>query len=886
MEAVFFGEWLRMRRENLGLTRPEVAQCVGCSVSALRKIEADERRPSQQLAELLARCLQIADADRRAFIRAARGNERVERLGEPAKAAATGQTGLIVSPVGWTLPAPATQLIGRKAELATLSRLVNDPACRLLTLVGPGGIGKSRLALELACNEWARFPDGAVYVPLAPVSAPEHLVQAIAQAVGCQFSGPAPPRAQLINYLRGRRMLLLLDNLEHLIRGVKLLAELLERAPGLTLLATSRERLELQGEWVFEVEGLPIPAAGQEEGIEGYSAVQLFEQCARRARLSFALTEANRPHVVRICQLLGGMPLGLELAGVWVAVLSCAEIADELARDLDILATSRRDVPERHRSLRAVFDHSWRLLNDDEQQVARALSVFRGGFRREAAAAVAGASLPMLSALVAKSFLRRSANGRYSQHELIRHYAVGRLLEHPEQEVEARERHSRYYCNLAAGLEVALKGRGQPEAKATIDADIDNIRAAMRWAVTHACLESVRRPMRAWWQYYELRGWFQEGATSFGWTASELGKATAAQGEERRAVEVLQAYAQAQQGWFCLRLGRFEEAQKLLEPSLGLLRAAGAWRELVDALQHAGALARLMGDYSRSRACFEEMLRLAQLTEDRWNATIAEGNIGLAAAAVGDYEEGQARMASTVETFRELGDDRMLAISLHFLGEVSCRLQAYEEAERYERESLELSRLTGDRWIYAMSLRILGWITLELGDGAAALTHFRACVAAAKEIAEQWSIVQGLTGLGAALMTAGDTAAARDAFREGLALAWEMQALPDVLAALLGLARCGLADVVHEAADAARQARQALLLPVLAVMEHPAASQRTRDEACSVWSQIAAQLPAVQVQTAQANAHTVPLGMIVNRMLAPPLLAGAPDGWESAAPAR
>jgi predicted ATPase/transcriptional regulator with XRE-family HTH domain len=861
-EAAFFGDWLRLRRESLGLTRPEVAGCVGCSVSALRKIEADERRPSPQLAELLAACLQIPEAERQDFIRAARGAVRVERLGQPEAA----QLARASSPPGWRLPAPTTALVGRKAELATLARLVNDPACRLLTLVGPGGIGKSRLALEVACNEWARFAGGAYFVPLAALSSAEFLAPAIAHALGYTFSGTAAPIVQLTRFLRDKEILLLLDNLEHLLDGAGLLAELMEQAPGLTLLATSRERLELQGEWVFEVEGLPVPASSEQESSESYSAIQLFEHRARQALLSFAITAANRADVVRICRLLGGMPLAIELAATWVPVLSCAEIVAEIERGLDILATTRRDALGRQRSLRAVFDHSWGLLAEDERRTARALAIFRGGCNREAAAAVAGANLPMLSSLAAKSFLRRTAAGRYHQHELVRQYCLGRLLEAPDEDQRVRERHGMYFTALVARLEPDLKGDRQGEAMAAIDADIDNIRLASRWAVNHGRLDAMVQSARSFWVYYDISGRFQEAADGFGWAAGQLEREPEEQEERTLAAAIAAAYARAQQAWFSLRLGRFDEAQRLLPPALQTLRAAAAWRELIDALHHAGALARLMGDYAGSRAYFEEMLQLAQLMEDGWNVTLADGNIGLAAAAMGDYVEGRARMTRTVGDYRELADQRMLGISLHFLGEVHCESEAYEEARRCEEESLAISQGAGDRWLYSMSLRVLGRIALETGEGARAVEHFRECVRAARAIQEQWTLLQGLNGLGSALLSVGAVGEAQRAFGEALEQAWQTQAIPDVLVALLGLAQ-----VLVRGEPASRSDLQSALLPVLVVMGHPASSQHSREEARRLWETLQASLPAEQIQAAQANAAQVPLGALVARMMAPPV---------------
>ena len=297
---------------------------------------------------------------------------------------------------------------------------------------------------------------------------------------------------------------------------------MLASAPGLMLLVTSRERLDLQVEWVFEVQGLPVPASERVEEPESYSAVALFVQRARRARQTFALTAPNKPHVVRICQLVEGMPLAIELAAAWVPTLSCQEIAAEIQHGLNILTTRLRDVPERQRSLLAVFDQSWELLTEDEQRTLRQLSIFRGGFQREAAQAVAGATLPLLSGLASKSVLRRTAAGRYGLHELMRQYVAGRLGEVPEEEAAARERHSIYYTDYMAGLERDLKGFRQMETLAAMDADIDNIRSAWRWAVRRGDLAAIRRPVRAFWYFYDIRGWFQEAQAAFGWAAEEL----------------------------------------------------------------------------------------------------------------------------------------------------------------------------------------------------------------------------------------------------------------------------------------------------------------------------------------------------------------------------
>ena len=865
-----FGEWLRERRTVLRLTRVELAECVSCSVSALRKIEADERRPSRQLAELLANCLLIAPEKRPLFIDVARGHSRVSFLGKP-EPDPKAETSLPSTPTkttdtkpaepGWNLPAPSTSLIGRETELASLAHLLDDADCRLLTLVGPGGIGKTRLAIEVAYDVRDRFANGVFLASLAATRKSEFMVPAIAQVIGLNFAGPTEPRSQLVNYLSNKQVLLLLDNLEHLLDGVDLLVEMLGRAPGLKLLVTSRVRLELQGEWVFEVQGLPVPAEGEVERLEQYSSMRLFLQRAQQAQVDFEPTVEDFSEVARICRLVEGMPLAIELAATWVPLLSCAEIAGEIGQGPDILATQLRDVPERQRSLQAVFDHSWKLLDEEEQRALRKLSVFRGGFRREAAEEVAGAGLPLLSALVAKSFLRRTAVGRYSLHELVRQYIAARLAEKPEEEVAARERHSAYFTDLVAGLEGKLKGVGQLQALAEIDADIDNIRQAWRWAVGHGQVRNAQKPIRGLWCFYEIRGWFQEAEASFGWIAEELARTVVETEKADSGAAVLAAYARAQQGWFCLRRGGFEEAQRLLQSSLDMLRAADAFVELVDTLQHAGALDRLMGHYSRSRARFEEMLRYATQTDDLWNAAIAEGNMGLADQALGDYQEARIRMEGTVTAFRALGDNRMLAVALHFLGGTNCMLHSFDRARAYLQESLVLSRSIGDRWIEAMTLRELGNVAKETGAETEAASLFSESLVLAREIAEQWSTLQALNSVGTVRLAMGDLAAARTAISEELALAREIQSLPDVLAALSGLARWSVYQGLTEAT------LPLVLASISVVLDHPAAAQKTKDGVRQLWIELEASLGPEQISATRLEAQTMSFEQVVDLAL-------------------
>ncbi|MGE5141579.1 MAG: BTAD domain-containing putative transcriptional regulator, partial [Rudaea sp.] len=493
-----------------------------------------------------------------------RGEMEVDKSKAPAAASQSPQE----------LPMQATPFVGREKELRELSRLLMDPECRLLTLVGPGGIGKTRLALQAAADMKDQFQDGAAFVALAGTDSPGSIAPSIADAIGLVFSGPLDLKIQLLSYLRPKAMLLLLDNVEQLLDGVPLFGEILEQAPRTRLLVTSREQLNLLGEWLFEVEGLDLPGDEQDESLEQSSAVALFIQRARRARQGLTLDEDDKQAVARISRLVGGMPLALELAAAWVRILSPGEIAQEIEGGIDFLAASVRDLPERHRSMRAVFDHSWRLLNAGERAALARLSVFRGGFEREAAEAIAGANLPLLSALLAKSLLHRLPGGhaaaphsvRYDLHELVRQYAADRLHENPEEEAAARNRHSDYYINSAARLEQHLKGPRQLDALAEMTAEMENIRLGWRHAVTHCRVDCVGKPIRAFWSFFEMRAWYQEAQTLFAWAAGELQRTCAAPVQPETSYQVALAQIQAKQGWFAVRLGKPDEARQLLEP--------------------------------------------------------------------------------------------------------------------------------------------------------------------------------------------------------------------------------------------------------------------------------------------------------------------------------
>lgn len=561
-EPQTFGRWIKRQRSGLDLTQEALADRVGCAAQTIRTIESGRRRPSREMADRLAQVLGIKSDDYAAFLRMARGvaegdTSLVETAAAPTPAVAPAERRS-------TLPHPPNTFIGREHECADLLRYFADPSCRLLTLVGTGGIGKSRLALEAASTLGERFSDGVVWVGLATVPAADRVAAAIAEALGQSLGVNAAP-SHLLDDLRDKNVLLILDSIEHLLDATALVSTILQEAPLVSMLVTSRERLRIQGEWVMELDGLMLPRDGA-PNIEHAPAMQLFLERARQMQRDFAITPLNKAAIARICALLQGMPLGIELAAAWVRTLSCDEIANEIATNLDFLALADRDAPPRHRSLRAVFEHSWRLLTDRERYVLARLAVFQGSCRREAARDVAGGSLPLLAALVDKSLVRRILDGmgapRYDLHELVRTYAGAKLAEDKVAYSETRNLHRDFYAQLLHLLTSPTPGTMVPTSN---QHDYDNIRSAWDWVVEQRDITRLLEMSGKISQLYEDNGWYADGARLFGDAIAAL--ETASDASDQGAM----AHLQGEYGYFLGRSGQYTRARSVLERCLASL---------------------------------------------------------------------------------------------------------------------------------------------------------------------------------------------------------------------------------------------------------------------------------------------------------------------------
>lgn len=611
--------------------------------------------------------------------------------------------------IAHNLPPQPTLFIGRTQELAEIDRILTDPACRLLTLVGPGGIGKTRLSLEAAAAHLSAFADGVYFVPLQSLSDADSIMTAVAEAMNFQFLSAGDKKANILRYLEPKQTLLLLDNFEHLLDGAEFVSEMLTAASGLCILITSRERLNLREEWVYEVGGLSVPAA-EAAAFEGYSAVQLFAQNARRVSPGFSL-DTERASIARICALVGGMPLALELAASWVRALSCTEIAAEIEHGLDILETSTRNVPERHRNMRAVLDHSWRLLSESERDALRKLSVFRGGFTREAVSAVAGASPRILSALVDKSWLRHADDGRYDLHELLRQYALERL-EDSGLAGATLNAHANYFAEFMRAREIDIKFRRQAEALAEIERDFENVRLGWKWAVGR-CDERILNAMLEAMNFYcDMRARFQEGEELFRYAAAPFFHLDSREARllymrlrARRARMIFLGSGAVPEGLDALTIeleAHLEEARQYESPL-----------DIAFLLHIVGIEEVLHFNFKRGLARFEESYDVyTELNDPFYMAETLTwiGNSQTEAANTRRYFE------EALAFQQDIGDINGIGWTLMHLGRAAFWRRDYVEAERFFEESMAVQRERGDLKGLHSNLIMASQRALRAGD--------------------------------------------------------------------------------------------------------------------------------------------------------------------------
>jgi predicted ATPase/DNA-binding SARP family transcriptional activator/Tfp pilus assembly protein PilF len=648
------------------------------------------------------------------------------------------------------LPIQTTLFIGRETELAEMKHMLTDPSVRLVTALGAGGMGKTRLALEAGVELMDQFPDGVMFVSLSRLRSEELIVPSIIQVLGIEFAredtevGDSKQQLKevLLHHLRRKQLLLILDSFEHLLDGVALVGEILKAAPGVKVLATSRARLNVGGEHRFQVAGMEYPEDVNIAEAQKFSAVRLFMETARRAQANFEPQPDEMKYIINICRLVEGMPLGIRLAAAWVETLPPGEIAAEIAKNLDLLETDLRDVPERHRSIRALFDHSWNLLTEREREVLQGFSVFRGGCTREAAHQITGATLRDLKSLVDKSLLNRALNGRYVIHDLTKEYAAEKLRETITDGADLHNQHSAYYTAAMQALGEELQSASQADAMAKIDEDIGNFRAAWNWASEQRQAALLEQSIEGFRYYYAIRRLRQEAETAFRQAADRF--TTATTGDE------LRVYAR-----LLSMLGYFSEnndqKKELYQQSLKIfnkLDEEGKDIRFEKALvQNFMGHVALPSDFDEAIRLYEQSLELFHDLSNRY--WTAEGLLCLGDVYInkGDLDEAQKNLDRSLVIFQELGDPRRIALVLRNFDFIARRQGKFDEAERLARQILAIYKKIGDNTAIADGNEQLGEVLLLLGKYQEAHAYFKEASIAHKELEDFGNFLDDMYGL-------------------------------------------------------------------------------------------------------------------------------------------
>lgn len=708
-----------------------------------------------------------------------------------------------------------TRFVGRETELSETKQLLKNADCRLLTLVGVGGIGKTRLAIQLARDQQQTFGHGVWFVNLQPLQSGKQIVLPVVDALGVVLSGHDTPENQLLQYLQDKNLLLLLDNFEHVIDGVGILTRIIQHAPEIKLLVTSREALSLPEEWLYPVEGLPIPLSHQTDDVESITAVELFVERARQVYPNFSLAD-NCASVIRICQLVEGLPLALEMAASWTKTLRCSEIAAEIQHNLNFLTSNLRHVPERHRSMQAVFAQTWDHLTESEQALFKRLAIFKGGFRREAAESITGASLPLLSSLLDKCLLRHEAGERYQIHELLRQYANGKL---DDSKIEAlAEAHCRYYCDFLVQRKRGLVERAQVKNSLEIEDELENVRAAWQYAIDHQQIDALKKAAAPYFYFCQIQSRYLEYADASGLAVDVF---------EAAADWPAMAQVLVFQGWMLIRIGRFKQAAEGLEHSkalfaeLGLTPDYGMGSHPIAPLI---VLTVIRGDYARAVALGRQLKLDMAEGIDKQNLGFACYGLTSAYLNLGQYEAALENAEEALKLFAEIGNHWMSAYCHIELGNVHQAMGHYAGAERHYRESLRIKKDYRVPEGIAVTANHLGEISLLQHDYQAARQLYEQSLSIYQKLNDQGGLAAAHHGLGEVAYQAGAAGLAAHHFGEALDIADKINFIPLLLSLLIDIGSLMLNnDLKHRGVELLRL-----------VHDHPASNQQQQKKAASL----------------------------------------------------
>ncbi len=769
------------------------------------------------LVDLIYRMLERDPAARIASVRhvgaaledIARGNDAAQdRFNTP--------TSQILRTFKHNLPLQTTPFVGRDAEADELQKLLSDPQRRLISVIAPGGMGKTRIALEVARRRLSNYPDGAYFIDLAPLSSPDAIAPAIAEAVGFHFHPDGRSvRQQLLDFLHTKSLLLILDNFEYVIDGAALVQDVLQTAPDVQILVTSRQRLNLSAESLFDLAHMAFPEKADRDNIGAYAAVTLFLQSAQHVQPGFELKPDNAEAIIRICRTVEGLPLAIVLAAGWLSMLAPEEIADELARNIDLLDAALVDLPERQRGMRAVFDYSWKLLSANQQTVLVRLSVFRGGFTREAAQTVTGTRLHTLMTLLNKSLLRRDiVSGRFSIHELIRQFAEEKLTASAHNG-PTRDAHRDYYLKRLDILVEPLRASGQIRALAEIETGFENIRRAWQRGIETAAYPLLGAAAESLFHFARTRNRHTEVRTLFDQALADAPTTSESADPRLGTARLLLWRTMIDTGTIATpdldqlarRLASAEA--RLTDPALAAQTAYEQWFVKYQYLR----LDMAGGVNEQIDTAIDHLIEAAEQQNNDWLLALGYHLRGYVDIVLNRHEQSVRTTQSAYERFKALGNLSWAALLANNMAVLRMSARDYDRAEQYLDECIATYRMLGDESRAAHSLCVRGNMNLACGIFDRSERDFREAAPIARSLGYNTGISLAYNGLGFLAWVKGDTDAANRHLRASQAVIPHISTPPDrmmgtVVATTLQILLDGVTDPLQSLSQIAPVVRR------------------------------------------------------------------------------
>jgi diguanylate cyclase (GGDEF)-like protein len=680
------------------------------------------------------------------------------------------------------LPENLSGFIGRKQELPYIKQMIQEND--LVTVIGPGGQGKSRLAVQAAAESMHLFPDGVFIIPIIDVTSITMLVTLISQTINYPISGAIPADEQLINYLKKKKMLMVIESGEkYLQEAAQFIAKLAAGTSSVKIIATSHNIMAVPDEIILKLDGLPYPTENTSEKAESFAAVKLFIQSAHRIAPDFRPAD-HLVDISTICRMMDGLPLGIELAASWVQLFTPYEISRHIENNFSFLSDNSPELPPRHKNLDAILNSFWTTLSECNQNVLLHLSVFRGGFSLQAALEVADGHPFLLDSLAAKSYLSRITRGRFQFHEILRQYTNEKLNGQSDAVISTQNNHCDFYTRFLEDQLEALLGAGQQDALAEISMEIENIRASWQWAVKHSLLDNLSRGMDTLFNYFYMLSWFREGHETF----TQLINALSGDGITTETRMVI-GRARARQGWFTFLLGDHQSARNLISQSMEELQINGSQKDLTFCMNYLAAVFHGQGDYLAAKNLLEQSLEISKNINDQYSLGVALNILGQITAQLNDLQHAIEHLAEAMRIKQQIGDAWGAAFTLEYLGQILRTQGQFAEARRHIQESQSIRQSMNDQRGVGRCLRALGQIAIMDEEHEEAAALFRQSLLVFDRIGSQLDIIDSTFDLAHTMQLLQRHDLAFELFKDALAAANQINMMPKVTDSLMGIAQ-------------------------------------------------------------------------------------------------